>query len=593
MQITKNEFLVLRTLYDNSDMTQRELKEETHISLGSVNNALQNLREQGFLDSKDQVTSNGEDELEKYRVDNAVIMAAGMSSRFAPLSYENPKGLLEVKGEILIERQIRQLHEVGIKDITVVLGYMKEKFFYLEEKYGVKLVINEDYYRYNNTSTLILVLNKLKNTYLCSSDNYLVENIFNTYEYEGFYPVVEGMPDEPGEYYATFNNNGTITDLKIGEGKYCLLGPVYFDTQFSKEFSKLLEKEYSNVQVRENLWELLYLNNFKKFDLKAKIFSNKVILEFDSLSELQNFDTYYLTNTDSTIFKNIMKTLKCELKDITNIETIKAGLTNLSFSFDVDGVKYIYRHPGVGTQEYIDRKSEEFAQNIAKENELDNTFIYMDKDSGWKLSYFIEDVRLLDYHNDRDVTQALKVLKKLHNLEITEGVTFDIWKKNEEFIASIKDKGRHDFEEFDILYRNMKKLFNILEQDNIPKILCHNDFYDPNILFKDGACYLIDWEYAGLNDPAGDLGTFIACSDYTFEEAMEVIQQYKGRELTQQEKAHFLGYIAVMSYYWFLWAIFQESNGSLIGEYLYLWFKYSKEYGTVALELYGDKYENN
>ena len=57
---------------------------------------------------------------------NAIIMAAGMSTRFAPLSYELPKGLLNVKGEVLIERQIRQLQEAGISDITVVVGYMKE-----------------------------------------------------------------------------------------------------------------------------------------------------------------------------------------------------------------------------------------------------------------------------------------------------------------------------------------------------------------------------------------------------------------------------------------------------------------------------------
>jgi len=43
------------------------------------------------------------------KVNNAIIMAAGTSSRFAPLSYEKPKSLIEVKGEVLIERQIRQL----------------------------------------------------------------------------------------------------------------------------------------------------------------------------------------------------------------------------------------------------------------------------------------------------------------------------------------------------------------------------------------------------------------------------------------------------------------------------------------------------
>lgn len=56
------------------------------------------------------------------KVDNAVIMAAGTASRFAPLSYEKPKALIEVRGEILIERQIRQLLEVGIKEIILVVG---------------------------------------------------------------------------------------------------------------------------------------------------------------------------------------------------------------------------------------------------------------------------------------------------------------------------------------------------------------------------------------------------------------------------------------------------------------------------------------
>lgn len=81
------------------------------------------------------LTEKGLAELNKYKVDNAIIMAAGMSSRFVPLSYERPKGLLVVKGEKLIERQIKQLKEAGINDITVVVGYLKEQFFYLEENW--------------------------------------------------------------------------------------------------------------------------------------------------------------------------------------------------------------------------------------------------------------------------------------------------------------------------------------------------------------------------------------------------------------------------------------------------------------------------
>lgn len=107
-------------------------------------------------------------------------MAAGISARFAPLSYEKPKGLLEVRGEVLIERQIRLLKEAGITDITVVVGYTKEAFFYLEDAFGVKIRVNEQYASRNNNSTLMLVREQLGNTYVCLSDDYFAENVLST-----------------------------------------------------------------------------------------------------------------------------------------------------------------------------------------------------------------------------------------------------------------------------------------------------------------------------------------------------------------------------------------------------------------------------
>ena len=62
------------------------------------------------------------------------FLAAGKSSNFAPFTYEKPKGIFCVKGEILIERQIRQLHEAGVEEIYIVVGYMKEKFFLFRRK---------------------------------------------------------------------------------------------------------------------------------------------------------------------------------------------------------------------------------------------------------------------------------------------------------------------------------------------------------------------------------------------------------------------------------------------------------------------------
>ena len=98
------------------------------------------------------VTAAGLEALKPYKVRNAVIMAAGFSSRFAPLSYECPKGLVKIKGEVLVERQIRQLQEAGILEIIVVVGYRKEDFYYLAEKFGVEIVENSEYSTRNNHS---------------------------------------------------------------------------------------------------------------------------------------------------------------------------------------------------------------------------------------------------------------------------------------------------------------------------------------------------------------------------------------------------------------------------------------------------------
>ena len=80
----------------------------------------------------------------------AILLAAGIGSRLRPLTLETPKPLIQVKGEPIIERQIKALNDVGITDILIVTGYLNKKFEYLKEKYGVKILNNDKYDKYNN-----------------------------------------------------------------------------------------------------------------------------------------------------------------------------------------------------------------------------------------------------------------------------------------------------------------------------------------------------------------------------------------------------------------------------------------------------------
>ena len=165
--------LLLRSVQSNSVITQRLLAKELNISLGNTNKCVKNAIEAGYLiqtASQYHLTKKGMQKLDEFRVTNAIIIAAGFGSRFVPLTFEMPKGLLEVFGERMIERQIKQLHQAGIYNITIMVGYLKEKFDYLIDKYNVKLIYNPEYSKKNTLATLYHCRHLLDNTYILSSD---------------------------------------------------------------------------------------------------------------------------------------------------------------------------------------------------------------------------------------------------------------------------------------------------------------------------------------------------------------------------------------------------------------------------------------
>ena len=193
------EFNILRLKKEKDIESLDAIANILYKDVEEIISATKKLEQDGFL--KDGVlTSKAELILSEHRVENAIILAAGMSTRFVPLNYETPKGLLKVNGETLIERQIRQLHECGIKEICIVIGYKKEKFIFLKEKYGVILIEANDYEVRNNHASILAAKAYLKNTIVTSSDLYFSDNIFQTYAYDSYYctTFVPGKTAERG-----------------------------------------------------------------------------------------------------------------------------------------------------------------------------------------------------------------------------------------------------------------------------------------------------------------------------------------------------------------------------------------------------------
>lgn len=526
---------------------------------------------------------------------NAIILAAGKSSRFAPFTYERPKGLFCVKGEILIERQILQLHQAGITDIYVIVGYMKEKFFYLEKKFGVKLLVNNTFAQKGNIYSVYVARQFLGNTYICCADQYFSDNPFMDENLQNVsYRACSYHEGRFREFSVECSDAGVITAFEVGgHDKMAMVGHAYFNDGFSARFRDYMEKEINNFGIGNMFWEEFYARHQKDLTLYTKEFDKNSILEFDSIEDLRQFDSEFLDNVDSCIITNICDVIKCSPNDIVDIEVIQAGLTNVSFMFCVKGTKYVYRHPGGTAGNLIDRHAELYAQTKAKELAVDKSVIYMDL-SGWKISYFVPDMTVCDFEtNPEQLWKAMEYLRRIHSIEVDQPVKdFDTIGEGKKLMGIAAASKGNLFAEFAELINKVECLDVLVKQDaerlGIKRVLCHNDVYEPNYLAtKDGDLYLIDWEYAGLNDPANDVACILCRYDWTDEQIEKYLRVYFNRELTEDEHRHYIASIALCGFYWFCWGLYKGSVGDDDGFFFLPAYRNCTRFIDSALKSYG------
>lgn len=281
------------------------------------------------------------------QVNNAVIMAAGTSSRFAPLSYEMPKGLITVKGEVLVERQIKQLLSAGIQEIYVVTGYKAECFQYLSEKFGVHLRHNPYYETRNNNASIKVVEDILDNTYVCSADNYFIRNPFEKMVDNAYYAAVysEGPTDE---WCLQTDEQGYINKVVIGgRDSWYMLGHTFWDSRFSRTFKRILNQVYNLPETAGKLWENIYMEHLDELHMKMRRYPSDFIFEFDTLDELRLFDKSYIKDTRSKILKDISRQLGTTQEHLTNITYLKSDNNEAAgFTFRALGRQYTYLYKG-------------------------------------------------------------------------------------------------------------------------------------------------------------------------------------------------------------------------------------------------------
>ena len=222
----------------------------------------------------------------------AILLAAGMGTRLRPLTLETPKSLVEVNGKPMLETQIEYLREKGIQEIIVVTGYLHQKFDYLKEKYGVKLIHNDKYDIYNNIYTMYLVKDYLPGSYVIDADVYLHNNFINEKISDSTYfsGYKEGFK---GEWILQFDKNNKVYNIEVGDNKgYILCGVSYWSEEDGKKIVKKLEEAINLSDFKNLYWDDIVKDNILDLNVYIQKIKSDDCFEIDSLEDLEKVNKY-------------------------------------------------------------------------------------------------------------------------------------------------------------------------------------------------------------------------------------------------------------------------------------------------------------
>ena len=567
--------------------------DQSGYSIGSVNKSISELTAEKMLDSSMKLTKKAKNFIKDYSPKNAIILAAGYGMRMVPINTETPKGLLKVDGVPIIERTIEQLHEVGVTDITMVVGFMMEAYDYLVDKYDIKMIYNNDYASKNNLHSLAMAAGRIDKTYIVPSDIWSEENPFNREEAYSWYMVSDILDEDS---WIRVNRKSELVrvvdeskrdDLdKIGNR---MIGISYVCNGEAEILRDKLTEMDKNPINDERFWEDAAFAKDRMF-LNARVVSHAKTTEINTYEQLRELDSGS-NHLQSDAIHTICGALGCSVSDISDISVLKKGMTNRSFLFSVKGSKYIMRIPGEGTDKLINRRQEADVYRAISGLGLCDDPVYINPDNGYKITSFLENVRVCDPSSEEDLKRCMKKLRGFHEMRISVDHTFDLCRQIE-FYESLWDGAPSIYRDYLRTKEKVLSLCDYVESLDHDWCLTHIDAVPDNFLFygaagdsSDEQLQLTDWEYAGMQDPHVDIAMFCIYCLYNRQECDRLIDIYFEGRCNRSTRTKIYIYIAMCGLLWSNWCEYKRKLGVEFGEYNLRQYRYAKDFYRAAKEL--------
>jgi thiamine kinase-like enzyme len=247
-----------------------------------------------------------------------------------------------------------------------------------------------------------------------------------------------------------------------------------------------------------------------------------------------------------------------------------AGLTNRNYRVAIGDERFVLRIPGEGTSEYIDRRHEAVAARIAAEAGVNAEVLFLDETDGLMLTRFIDGAATMNGERFKDlgaVARAAQAFRRMHDCGKSFATEFNLFQKMDEYLDYLRKKAARIPDGYADVQREAEAVRAALNARPAALRPCHCDPLAENFLDTGQRIFIIDWEYAGNNDPMWDLGDVSIEAGFGPEQDAALAEAYFGGRAPAAQVGRMVMYKAMCDLLWTLWGVIQVVNENPVDDF--------------------------
>lgn len=382
------------------------------------------------------------------------------------------------------------------------------------------------------------------------------------------------------------NRKKELVRVKGNESGNTMIGIAYILDQEADMLKEALREMAKKKAYDQSFWEIALFAGDRMITAPREVPDEKVS-EINTYEQLRELDSDS-DQLQSDIIHLISQVFSCNEKEITEIQSLKKGMTNRSFRFRCRDKYYIMRIPGEGTGKMINRQQEYDVYRQLRGRDITDPVVYISPENGYKITEFIQGARTCDSEDMEDVRKCMRYLRRFHDLNLQVDHTFDLFDQID-YYESLWNGETSIYRDYMETKENVWKLKQYIDRQPKQISLTHIDAVCDNFLLKDDRIFLIDWEYAGMQDVHVDIAMFAIYAMYDRKQIDRLINAYFPEGIEESVKFKIYCYIAVCGLLWSNWCEYKRMCGVEFGEYSIKQYRYAKEFYRIVEKEAGEE----